>query len=204
MLALAKSELRATTSHQKPSVSSVPKTYEKKVLLQKSIVGISSHVDSPTTNQPFSLSLATPARKTHHSAPCAGQQVNVEIICKDVDVTPISCTSSAKKVTILVDSNIIVGSIDDDVDYGQPDFNKAVEDVGSADDYVDFGSPDNNHVEENAEKKMLVDNQRRRTLGHWMLFLLWIQMFCVTFFSGKLKKGILQRLVTEAIVTRKV
>ena len=40
MLASAERELRATTSQQKSSVSSVPKTREKKLLLQKSIVGI--------------------------------------------------------------------------------------------------------------------------------------------------------------------
>ncbi len=51
---------------------------------------------------------------------------DVEVICKEVDVTLTSHTLSAKKVTIRIGGKII-GSINDDVLYGQPDFKKDVD-----------------------------------------------------------------------------
>ena len=76
----------------------------------------------------------------------------VEVVCKDVDVTPTSCSSSAKTVSIQVGGKI-VASINDGVDYGQPDFEEAIEHVATADDDVDFGVQDNDHAEENEEPR---------------------------------------------------
>ena len=121
-------------------------------------------------------------KKIHSALQC-------EIILEEVDVTPTFCTASVKKVIIRIGGKII-GSIDDDVVYEQPDFEKAVEHVEPTDDDVDFGWQDNDHAEENAETRKVGGLQRRRKLGHWILCLLWIQTFCVTLHSGKLKKGI--------------
>ena len=76
----------------------------------------------------------------------------VEIIRKEVDVTPTSCSSSAKTMSIQVGGKI-VASIDDGVDYGQPDFREAIDHVATADDDVDFGFQDNDHAEENEEPR---------------------------------------------------
>ncbi len=47
----------------------------------------------------------------------------------------------------------IVASIDDGVDYGQPDFKTAVWREGTADHDIDFGGQDNDHGEESEEEK---------------------------------------------------
>jgi hypothetical protein len=76
----------------------------------------------------------------------------VEIIRKEVDVTPTSRSSSVKKVSFQVDGQI-VAPIDDGVIDGQRDFETAMERVATADDDVDFGGQDNDHAEESKEEK---------------------------------------------------
>ena len=69
-----------------------------------------------------------------------------------------------KKVTIQIGGEII-GSINDDVVYGQPDFEKAVEHVDSAANDVDFGCLDNDHAEENAETKKVGGLPKKKKTG---------------------------------------
>ena len=69
-----------------------------------------------------------------------------------------------KKVTIWIGGEII-GSINDDVVYGQPDFKKAVEHVDSAANDVDFGCLDNDHAEENAETKKVGGLPKKKKNG---------------------------------------
>jgi hypothetical protein len=88
---------------------------------------------------------------------------DVKVICKKVvedtkdihkeaEVTPTLHSSSAKKVKIWVKGKIMA-SIDDGVDYGQPDFKTAVEREGTDDDDIDFSGEDNDHGEESEEEK---------------------------------------------------
>ena len=134
---------------------------------------------------------AAPASKRGRKSAITRESVveDVKVIGKEVDVTQTSSTSSAKKVPIWIGGDII-GSINNDVVYGQPDFENAVEHVEPADNDVDFGCQDNDYAEENAETRN-IDGQpkKKKKFGHWMLYLLWIQTFCLTLYTWKLKKG---------------
>ena len=66
---------------------------------------------------------------------------------------------------------------------------------GTADYNVDFGGQDNDHAEESEEEK---EETRKLTLPKKKnLYLLWIQIFCVTSHNKKLKKVILQRYLCK-------
>ena len=97
-------------------------------------------------------------------------------ICKEVEVQPTLRSSSAKKVKIRVDGKI-VASIDDGVNYRQPDFETAVEREGTNDDVIDFVGKDNDHGEESEEEKRRQESLHYQRRQH--LHLLWIQMFCM-------------------------
>ena len=101
---------------------------------------------------------------------------DAEDINKEVEVTPTSRSLSAKKVKIRVYGKIVT-SIDDVDDYGQPDFETAVECEGTNDDDIDFVCKDNDHSEESEEEK---EETRKLALPKKMKStLLWIEMFCV-------------------------
>ena len=84
----------------------------------------------------------------------------IEDIHKEVETTPTLRVSSTKKVTIPVDGKKgssgrwkIVASINDGVDYVQPNFKTDAEHDGTADHDIDFAGQDNDHGKESEEEK---------------------------------------------------
>jgi hypothetical protein len=84
----------------------------------------------------------------------------MEDIHKEVEATVTLRVSSMKKVTIQVDGKKvssgrwkIVASINDGVDYVQPNFETDAECEGTADHDIDFAGQDNDHGEESEEEK---------------------------------------------------
>ena len=106
-------------------------------------------------------STAEPIGKTKNKRESVVENVKViGDIHKEVEATPTSRVSSTTKVTIRVDGNlvssgrqIIVASINDGVDYVQPNFETDVEREGTAHHEIDFASQDNDHGKESEEEK---------------------------------------------------